>query len=90
MLDDSAAFLADFGLPVVFGAHTGLGILDRPDLALLGGMQLSTDYALTVRTADFPGLKSGDALTVAGVAYRVREAKAHDDGIFTVAALSHV
>lgn len=81
-------FLADFGVPVVFGAYTGKGILDMPSEIIAGGMVLTTDYQLTIKTAAFPGIKRGDAITVNSVSYTVREARLQDDGVFTNVFLS--
>jgi hypothetical protein len=53
-------------------------------------MVLTTDYSLTARAADFGGLKYGDAITVAGVNYQVREARKLDDGAFVEIGLTKV
>ena len=76
-------FLADFGVPVSAGVVTGMGILDMPSQIVADGMVLTTDYKLTVKTADFGGLLYGDGITVDGVNYQVREAMKVDDGSFT-------
>lgn len=78
--EDPSLFLADFGVTVTSGAVTGLGILDMPSQVLAGDMVLSTDYTLTARASDFGSLKYGDAITVAGTAYTVRETQYIDDG----------
>lgn len=83
-------FLADFGVPVVFGSYTGMGILDMPSEIIAGGMVLTTDYQLTVRTSTFPGMDRGDSITVNGVAYTIREARTQDDGVFSNVFLSKV
>lgn len=83
-------FLADFGVPVVFGATTALGILDEPTEVIAGGMVLTVDYQLTFETADLLGLGYQSAVTVGGVAYTVREVRAQDDGNFSIAYLSKV
>lgn len=76
-------FLLDFGVPVSTGAVTGLGILDMPSQIVADGMVLTTDYKLTVKSAQFGGLIYGDGVTVDGVNYQVREAMKVDDGSFT-------
>lgn len=78
--EDLSLFLADFGVTVTSGAVTGLGILDMPSQVLAGDMVLSTDYTLTAKASDFGSLKYGDAITVAGTAYTVRETQYIDDG----------
>lgn len=74
------AFLDDFGVTCTAGAVTALGILDMPSQVLLSDAILSTDYTLTAKASSFGGLQYGDAITVAGVAYTVREAQYIDDG----------
>jgi hypothetical protein len=73
-------FFNDFGVSCTAGAVTALGILDMPTQVLAGDQILSTDYTLTAKASDFGNLLYGDAITVAGVAYTVREARLIDDG----------
>lgn len=80
LTEDLSLFLTDFGVTVTSGAVTGLGILDMPSQVLAGEMVLSTDYTLTAKASDFGSLKYGDAITVAGTAYTVRETQYIDDG----------
>jgi len=80
-------FLADFGVTVVSGSTTGKGILDMPTEIVAGGMVLTTDYALTFKTATFPSLGYNSAITVDGTAYTVREVRLQDDGKFSIAYL---
>lgn len=88
--EDLAGFLSDFGVPVVFGATTALGILDEPTEVIAGGMVLTVDYQLTFRTADLLGMGYQSAVTVGGASYIVREVRAQDDGSFSIAYLSKV
>jgi hypothetical protein len=81
--EDLTLFLNDFGVSCTAGAITAQGILDMPSQVVADGMVLTTDYKLTVRTADFGGLLYGDGITVDGVNYQVREAMKIDDGKFT-------
>lgn len=82
-------FLQDFGVTVVFGSVSGLGILDMPD-SVLGEISISTQYELTVKTSVFGGLKGDDSITVDGVQYKVKEFKKEADGVFGVVTLSKV
>lgn len=84
------AFLADFGVPVTNGMTTTTGVLDMPSEVIAGGMVITTDYALTVKSSVYPDIKYGDALTVNGAAYTVREVRAQDDGKFSIVYLSKV
>ena len=88
--EDLSVFLNDFGVSCTAGAITALGILDMPSQVLAGDMVLSTDYALTARTADFGGLMFGDGITVDGVNYQVREVRKLDDGAFVEIALQRL
>ena len=80
-------FLNDFGVSVTAGAVSGVGVLDMPTQIVANGMVLSTDYVLTCRADLFGGLKYGDAVNVAGVAYTVRETRLTTDGAFVEVAL---
>jgi len=80
LTEDLGEFFNDFGVSCTAGAVTALGILDMPTQVLAGDQILSTDYTLTAKASDFGNLLYGDAITVAGVAYTVREARLIDDG----------
>ena len=88
--EDLDLFLADFGVAVVSGAVTGLGILDMPSEIVADGVVLTTDYKVTVKTSQFGGLIYGAGVTVDGVNYQVREAMKVDDGSFTELMLIRV
>lgn len=77
-----------FGKPVTAGAVSGYGILDMPSQVIADGMVLTTEYKLTVRTDRFGGLKYGDAVTVDGVSYKVREPVLIEDGLLTELVLT--
>lgn len=83
-------FLSDFGVAVTWGLVSGLGILDEPDQIIGGGLAISTDYSLIVKTADFGDAAFGDAMTVGGVSYTVRENRKLDDGSFSRITLTKV
>lgn len=85
--DDLTAFLADFGVPVISGAVSGLGILDMPTEVIENGMVLTTEYLLTARSVDFGGLMYGDEVRVDGVNYQVRASRSIDDGLMVHIAL---
>lgn len=75
-------FLADFGVSVIWGSVSGLGILDQPD-EIIGEVAISSDYALTVKTSEFGATDYGDAITVDGEAFTVKRSMKLDDGTFT-------
>ena len=90
IVEDLDAFLADFGVPCVFGSSTFIALLDQNDdvLELPRAATLSRQYAITYRT-DKATLTRGQAGTVNGVAYTVREAPRQvDDGAFSRCSLS--
>jgi hypothetical protein len=83
--EDLTAFLDldGFGVPVVAGAVSGVGILDQNSEMILGGEITIIDYLLTVPTALFGGLSYGNAITVDGTSYTVEtQPQRFDDGTF--------
>lgn len=87
LTDDSSLYLADFGVSVVAGNVTGLGILDMPSEVILDNQVITTDYTLTCEAAKFGTLLYGSQLTVNGVAYTVRTTNLLTDGIFVQLSL---
>jgi hypothetical protein len=88
--EDLGVFLEDFGVTVVTNSGTFLGIFDSPtDEAIAGGMVLSNDYMLTGSTEELGSLQDGASITVAGVAYTVRQDPTLiSDGMFCMLRLS--
>lgn len=80
IVEDMAPLFADFGVPAVFGTRAATVLLDMPQEEIFGGMQQSTEYEITYKSGDLPGLKAGDAGTVGGVGYTVRQTTTLDDG----------
>lgn len=88
--ESTDAFLDDFGVPCNKGTLNFTGLLDMPDTMFdLGGMSIqSREYSLTFCTGAV-ALATGDAVTVAGVAYVVRSPSNQlDDGVFSAVKLS--
>lgn len=83
-------FFDAFASSVVYGSVTGKGILDAPSNIIADGMVLTTDYLLTVKTADFGSAKYGDAITVDSISYKVRESRQIDDGKLSEILLTKV
>lgn len=83
-------FFGVFASDVTFGSVTGKGILDAPSNVIADGMVLTTDYLLTVKTAQFGSAKYGDSITVDGEAYKVRESRQIDDGKLSEILLTKV
>lgn len=75
-------FFADFGVSVVAGAVTGLGLLNMPGELVADGMIITTDYSLRCEASKFSALAYGTAMTVAGIGYTIRENRLIEDGVF--------
>jgi hypothetical protein len=83
--------LNGFGVPVVAGAVSGVGILDLNSELILGGEINVIDYLLTVPTATFGGLGYGSVITVDGENYKAETAPMRfDDGAFCRVALMKI
>jgi hypothetical protein len=93
--EDVAAFfsVADFALTATWTPSAGgpqqtaQVILDAPDEEIIGGRVVSRDYAITYRSDQLTGFKSGETVTVDAIAYTVREVTALDDGKIVRATL---
>lgn len=88
--DDLGYAFADFGLTVQGPSYSGQGILDMPDQIIGEGIMISTDYVLTVKSADFSAAKNGHTLIINGVNYKVRDMRKVDDGALSKITLSKV
>jgi len=93
--EDLSAFfgIADFAVaaswtPAAGGASQHAQVLrDAPDEEWLAGAVQSREVAITYRATQLVGLKTGESITVDGVAYTVREVAALDDGAVMRATL---
>jgi hypothetical protein len=91
---DLDTFLAEFGQRCLSGGLEFTAIFDRPD-DVLGAASVgvvSTSYQLTAKASDVAAAQivRGSTVTVDGVAYRVREALAQDDGSFSQLHLTRI
>jgi hypothetical protein len=91
-VEDLSVFLDsdEFAVLVTAGAVTGLGILDMPSEIIADGVVLTTDYKLTCEASKFGDLLHGDAVTVDGTNYTVRNTALIDDGAFCEVMLQKV
>lgn len=90
IVEDLDAFVEDFGVSCSAGGVSFTGLLDQPDelMDLQRITAHSRQYLLTYKTAAVT-LTRDVAVTVAGVAYTVREAPRQvDDGAFSRVLLS--
>jgi hypothetical protein len=65
---------AGFHVVATDGDGTFAVDFSKPDFDRMGRAVLSRDYEIEYRHADRPSLKEGDALTIDGESYRVRQA----------------
>jgi len=87
--EDPTDFLDDFGVTVTANGTTGLGILDMPGEYVADGRVITNEYLLRAEASKFGSVTYGDSMTVAGVAYEVREAPLLvDDGVFCLVLLT--
>ena len=90
-VEDLSIFLGDFGLPVVAGANSGLGILDMPGEYVLNDRAINNHHVLMTESLKFGGLSYNDSLTVNGLMYRVREGPLKlSDGAFCAILLERI
>lgn len=78
--------IAMFGVPVVVGGTSGMGIVDITDPSMLPANTTSFvghQIFVQVKTGFFAGLAEGASISVEGVAYRVVAALQIDDGALT-------
>ena len=61
------------GVSVTAGAASGMGILNRNAELVSDGNVISVEYHLTVETATFGALEYGDAISVGGESFIVRQ-----------------
>ena len=79
------------GVPVTWGAVSGVGILEENSQLVMGDQVISIEYALhNLPTAQFGNLIYGDELNVGGVAYQVRDLMRVGDGAFCMASLQRL
>lgn len=90
LTEDLNIFFDEFAVTVVKGAITGKGIFDAPTALMGDSMVLSNEYVVTVQKAVFGFPLYGDAITVDGVSYTVRESRQIDDGKLVEVMLSKV
>jgi hypothetical protein len=90
-VEDLSIFLADFGLPVVAGATTGLGILDMPGEYLMDERVINDRHVLLAESSKFGSLSYNSSLTHNGLAYRVKEGPLKvGDGAFCAILLERI
>src|SRR5258708_973574 len=75
------------GIAVTVGGVAGVGLLDEADQLLVQdqnrGEVVATATTLTIQTSAFPNIKIGDAVSVGGKGFTVRERIRESDGGLT-------
>ena len=88
--EDLDTFFGDFSDDVFYDGTTYKGILDQPDEIVADNQVLTTDYELTVKTADLGSLVYDTELEVSNVKYKVRSSRKIDDGTLSLISLMKV
>ncbi len=78
--EDINTFFGDFSEDVFYDGTTYKGILEQPDELIADGVVLTTDYELTVKTADLGTLAFDTEIKISDVKYKVRNVRKVDDG----------
>ena len=79
------------GVPVIWGAISGEGILESNAELVSDGNVISVEYVLSnLPVALFQGVKYNDAMTVNGESFLVREPMTVGDGRYMMVSLSKV
>jgi hypothetical protein len=81
MTENMPAFFPDFGVNAVHGAASAKVLFDRVTREVLDGLVLDEEASITLAASALPALARGEAVTVNGVAYTVREVQLIDDGL---------
>jgi hypothetical protein len=89
-VENLAAFFLDFGVSASANGLTTLVIFDAPDENVLGQRVQSAEYSITFPTGALGNLLNGTPVTVAGVAYKVRQVHQIEDGQLQRATLEAV
>ena len=88
--EDINAFFGDFSENVFYDNETYKGILEQPDEIIADGVVLTTDYELTVKTADLGTIAFDTQIEVSNVKYKVRNVRKIDDGTLCKISLTKV
>jgi len=89
--DTLNVYLKDFAKSCQIGGGTAfLGTLSTPAEIIGGGLGISIEYLLKVKTSDVTSAVRGTGITVDSVNYTVRENIVEDDGAFSTLLLSKV
>jgi hypothetical protein len=84
---DIPALMEDMGIAVTVGGVAGIGLLDEADQIMVQdsnrGEVVATATTLTIQSSAFPNCKIGDAVSVGGKNFTVRERLRESDGGLT-------
>ena len=83
---DLPSMLADFGVPVAWGAISGRGLVDQVDRDLFSDANAQftgKETIVTIETTRFAGLGEGERISIDGVAHRVIQSRQQGDGALT-------
>ena len=84
---DPEVFLRDFGMEVIAGTVSGLGIYSKPgEMTLEDGAIIEAESVLALHE-QFGSLRYNDSLTVGGDRFKVQEPIPQSDGRFVILTL---
>ena len=82
-VEDAAPFFADFGTNATWESASIRGLLDTPYAEAFGIMAGSAPRFICA-SADMPGVKTGDPITVAGQAFFVSSVEPDGRGLLSI------
>ena len=88
--EDLSVLFADFAVDCTFGSITAQVVFDQPDDAFVSNMQVITEYQMTYKTGDLPGLKHLSVVSINGQTYSVKDVRKLNDGGLSIAGLSYL
>lgn len=86
--DLDVLFSGPDAIDVTVGTSSFKGFLDMPDEIIGNGMNISTEYVLTVKTSDVSSVSEEDVIIIAGLSYEVRRNLKFEDGLLSKLHLS--
>lgn len=85
--EDLSVMFADFGVIATLGSESARVLFDTQSQLQLQGLAMSEECAIAFPRTAFTTIAAGDAITVDGDAYTVRQVEILDDGAIKRATL---
>lgn len=87
MTENLDVFLNDFGVEVIAGSSTLLGIYNAPGELIASDQVVSTAHSVIMKTSDVEDWATEDEITVDSVVYFVKSVIPFGDGLFAQVTL---